>query len=47
MLIITIPLAALSLAIIVGIWAILTAVKRIENAVAKLGSQVSGTDNSI
>lgn len=47
MLSITIPLAALSLAIIVGIWVILTAVKRIENAVAKLNSQVSGTDNSI
>lgn len=47
MLSITIPLAALSLAIIVGIWVILTAVKRIENAVAKINSRVSGTENSI
>lgn len=47
MLSIAIPLAALSLAIIVGIWVILTAVKRIENTISRLTNKMSTTESSV
>lgn len=47
MLSITIPLAALSLAIIVGIWVILTAVKRIESAIERLNGKTATIETAV